>query len=97
MVMDLRRLGFEASAWEDEVLVREGSPAYELQMEGPAGPEGLKPFPLIHSSIQIYKESSPSSLSAWDAVQDRDALYDDEEEEEDQEEDELEREELGDE
>ncbi|MGH2511002.1 MAG: hypothetical protein ACRDHZ_26870, partial [Ktedonobacteraceae bacterium] len=45
MVMDLRRLGFESMAWENEVLVREGAPAYEPQMEGPTGAEGLKPFP----------------------------------------------------
>ena len=57
MVMDLRRLGFESMAWEDEVLVREGAPAYETQMEGPAAPGGLKPFPLIHPTIQIRKES----------------------------------------
>ncbi len=56
MVMDLRRLGFESMAWENEVLVREGAPAYEPQMEGPAGPEGLKPFPVLHSTIQIRKD-----------------------------------------
>jgi hypothetical protein len=55
MVMDLRRLGFESMAWENEVLVREGSPAYEPQMEGPAGPESLKPFPVFHPTIQIQK------------------------------------------
>ncbi|HEX7735955.1 MAG TPA: hypothetical protein VF458_13910 [Ktedonobacteraceae bacterium] len=58
MVMDLRRLGFESMAWENEVLVREGSPAYEPQMEGPAGPESLKPFPVFHPTIQIQKNSS---------------------------------------
>ncbi|HLI70777.1 MAG TPA: hypothetical protein VKV19_13540 [Ktedonobacteraceae bacterium] len=56
MVMDLRRLGFESMAWENEVLVREGAPAYEPQMEGPAGPEGLKPFPLLHPTIQLRKD-----------------------------------------
>lgn len=55
MVMDLRRLGFESMAWESEVLVREGSPAYEPQMEGPKGPESLKPFPVFHPTIQIQK------------------------------------------
>jgi hypothetical protein len=55
MVMDLRRLGFESMAWENEVLVREGSPAYEPQMEGPQGPESLKPFPVFHPTIQIQK------------------------------------------
>src|SRR5438874_10285660 len=53
MVMDLRRLGFESMAWDEEVLVREGLPAYEPQMEGPAGPEGLRPFPVIHPTIQV--------------------------------------------
>src|SRR5215467_13291874 len=48
MVMDLRRLGFESVAMGEEVLVREGMPAYEPQMDSPAGQEGLKPFPLIH-------------------------------------------------
>ena len=56
MVMDLRRLGFESMAWGEEVLVREGMPAYEPQMDGPAAPEGLKPFPLIHPTIQIRRE-----------------------------------------
>lgn len=60
MVMDLRRLGFESMAMEDEVLVREGSPAYEPQMDGPAGPEGLRPFPTIHPTIQIRKETFTS-------------------------------------
>jgi len=58
MVMDLRRLGFESMAWENEVLVRESEPAYEPQMEGPAGPESLKPFPVFHPTIQIQKHSS---------------------------------------
>jgi hypothetical protein len=57
MVTDLRRLGFESMAWEDEVLVREGAPIYEPHMEGPAAPGGLKPFPTIQSTIQIRKES----------------------------------------
>src|SRR6266567_9283574 len=39
MVMDLRRLGFESIAWEDEVLVREGA-AVAYQAEGPAVPDG---------------------------------------------------------
>lgn len=56
MVMDLRRLGFESMAWENEVLVREGAPAYEPQMEGPAGPESLKPFPVLHPTIQIHNQ-----------------------------------------
>ena len=57
MVMDLRRLGFESMAWEDEVLVCESSPIYEPQMDGPAAPGGLKPFPTIHPTIQIRKQS----------------------------------------
>ena len=63
MVMDLRRLGFEAMAWEDEVLVREGTLAYDPQMEGPAAPGGLKPFPLINPTIQIRKESPPTNYA----------------------------------
>ena len=57
MVMDLRRLGFESMAWEDEVLVCESSPIYESQMDGPAAPGGLKPFPTIHPTIQIRKQT----------------------------------------
>ena len=90
MVMDLRRLGFESMAWEDEVLVREGAPAYEPQMEGPAAPGGLRPFPLIHPTIQIRKESNPTrypDLGYWNE-------YDDDEEIE--EEDEFEPEDLND-
>ena len=58
MVMDLRRLGFESMAFDEEVLVREGSPAYEPQMEGPAAQSGLRPFPTISSRIQIRRELS---------------------------------------
>jgi hypothetical protein len=57
MVMDLRRLGFEAVAMGEEVLVREGTAAYEPQMEGPAAPSGLKPFPTIHPTISIQRTS----------------------------------------
>ena len=57
MVMDLRRLGFESMAWGEEVLVREGSPAYESQMSGPTELEGLSPFPLVHPTIKIQPES----------------------------------------
>src|SRR5438105_11991886 len=63
MVMDLRRLGFESMAWGDSVLVREGSPAYEPQMEGPAAPGGLKPFPTIHPTIRIRKELYSANFS----------------------------------
>ncbi|HLX41586.1 MAG TPA: hypothetical protein VKR42_13720 [Ktedonobacteraceae bacterium] len=88
MVMDLRRLGFESMAWEDEVLVREGAPAYEPQMEGPAAPQGLKPFPLIHPTIQIRKESFSTSLADFSYLD----TGDDEEDMED--EDEFEPEDL---
>ena len=57
MVMDLRRLGFESMAWGEEVLVREGTPAYELQMSGPAELSGLRPFPLVQPTIKIWSES----------------------------------------
>jgi hypothetical protein len=88
MVMDLRRLGFESMAWEDEVLVREGAPAYEPQMEGPGAPEGLKPFPLIHPTIQIRKESYSTSFADLSYLDE----YDDDEDME--EEDEFEPEDL---
>ncbi len=91
MVMDLRRLGFESMAWEDEVLVREGAPAYEPQMEGPAAPGGLKPFPLIHPTIQIRKESYSPNYADFGYLDE----YDDEEDEEDvEEENEFEPEDL---
>ncbi len=88
MVMDLRRVGFESMAWEDEVLVREGSPAYEPQMEGPAAPVGLKPFPLIHPTIQIRKETYPTGYADLSYLD----QYD--EDEDVDEEDELEPEDL---
>ncbi len=58
MVMDLRRLGFESMAYGEEVLVREDSPAYEPQMEGPAAQGGLRSFPAISPRIQIRRELS---------------------------------------
>ncbi len=58
MVMDLRRLGFESMAHGEEVLVREGMPAYEPQMEGPAAQGGLRPLPTISPRIQIRRELS---------------------------------------
>jgi hypothetical protein len=57
MVMDLRRLGFESIASGNEVLVREPASAYEPLMEGPAAPQGLKPFPALHPTIQVRKAS----------------------------------------
>jgi len=63
MVMDLRRLGFESVAMGDEVLVREGVPDYEPKMDGPAAPGGLRPFPVIHPTIQVRKESYSTGYS----------------------------------
>jgi hypothetical protein len=75
MVMDLRRLGFESMAWGEEVLVREGLPAYEPEMEGPADQRGLKPFPVIHPTIQIRRDPYSSNypdLSYLDEYSDED-------------------------
>jgi len=88
MVMDLRRLGFESIAWENEVLVRESSLVYESHMDGPAAPGGLKPFPTIHPTIKIQRESY--SLNYGDIYSDE---YDDDEELD--EEDEFETDDLG--
>lgn len=63
MVMDLRRLGFESMAMGDEVLVRENGPAYEPQMDGPAAPGGLRPFPTINPTIRVHKDSYSSGYS----------------------------------
>ncbi|MBX5449959.1 hypothetical protein [Thermogemmatispora sp.] len=68
MVMDLRRLGFEAMAWGEEVLVRESAPAYEPQLEGPAAPEGLRTFPTMRPTIRVWKESRPARYSDWGRV-----------------------------
>jgi hypothetical protein len=57
MVMDLRRLGFESVARGDEVLVREPTSSPEPLMDGPAIPEGLRPFPALHPTIQVRKDS----------------------------------------
>lgn len=81
MVMDLRRLGYESIAWGEEVLVREGMTAYEPQMDSPAGQEGLKPFPLIHPTIQIRRESYSTDIPE---VSHLDEYGDDEEIEEDE-------------
>ncbi len=87
MVMDLRRLGFESMAVGDEVLVREGAPAYEMQMEGPAEQTGLKPFPTINPTIRVRKDSYSTDYS--------DMVYlDDYKDEEDEEDDDLEPEDL---
>ena len=82
MVMDLRRLGFESMAWEDEVLVCESSPIYEPHMDGPAAPGGLKPFPTIHPTIQIRKQSYSTDyndLSYFDEYDDEEDLDADDE------------------
>ncbi len=92
MVMDLRRLGFESMAWEDEVLVREAPAFYEPQMEGPAAPEGLRPFPPVHPTIQIRREYSPD----YDEIRYLDE-YDDDDDDDDEyleEEDEFEPDDL---
>ena len=82
MVMDLRRLGFEAVAMGEEVLVREGAPAYELQMEGPNAQRDLKPFPTVHPTIQIRKEPfSPPGYGDLNYLDD----YDEDEEDADDE------------
>src|SRR5260370_35714556 len=70
MGMDRTRLGFEAVPLEKKVLVREGPSAYEPQMEGPAGPSELKPFPTIHPTISIRRESY--ELGYGDDVEDYD-------------------------
>ncbi|GCF11089.1 hypothetical protein [Dictyobacter arantiisoli] len=82
MVMDLRRLGFESVAMEENVLVREGSPMYEPQMEGPNAMSGLKPFPTIHPTIQIRRESYLTNYSYMDLNDTDDADEDYEEEDE---------------
>ncbi len=87
MVMDLRRLGFESMAVGDEVLVRESSPVYETQMEGPADLSGLKPFPTINPTIRVRKEAYSTDYS--------DLVYlDDYKDEEDEDEADLEPEDL---
>ncbi len=89
MVMDLRRLGFESMAWGDEVLVREGAPIYEPQMEGPVAPGGLKPFPTIHPTIQIHKESPSLQYGDLSYLDDYDDDGEDLEEEDEFEPDDL--------
>jgi hypothetical protein len=88
MVMDLRRLGFESVAMGEEVLVREGAPvAYESKMEGPAAPDGLRPFPAISPTIQIRKDSYSTEYTDFayldEENDDEDDEYDDELEPED--------------
>jgi len=81
MVMDLRRLGFESMAWGEEVLVREGLPAYESQMSGPSELGGLRPFPLVHPTIKIRPESISTDapdLSSLDEFDDETDFEEDE-------------------
>jgi len=73
MVMDLRRLGFESVASGTEVLVREPGSAYEPLMEGPAVPNGLKPFPALHPTIQVRKDSYLSRYTHLGKYNDYDA------------------------
>ncbi len=80
MVMDLRRLGFESMAWGEEVLVREGSLAYESQMSGPAELSGLRPFPLVQPTIKIRTESYSTNTPDLSYLDE----YDDEDFEEDE-------------
>ncbi|GHO43188.1 hypothetical protein [Ktedonospora formicarum] len=87
MVMDLRRLGFEAAALEEKVLVRESIPAlFESSYDNSATPGGLKPFPAVHPTITIRKESYSTRNS--------DLSYLDEYDEDEEEEDSLETEDL---
>src|SRR5689334_8758996 len=82
MVMDLRRLGFEAVAVEDEVLVREGSSLYEPELEGPLAPGGFKPFPTIVPTIKVRPGSYLSDHGDLDEYEDYDGRYDEEDDEE---------------
>jgi hypothetical protein len=55
MVMDLRRLGLEATALGDEVLFREVAAAPLMEpVEG-----GLRPLPEVPASVYIHPEESP--------------------------------------
>jgi len=90
MVMDLRRLGFESIAMGEEVLVRENVPLYESKMDSPIFPDGLKPFPEVHPTIRIRKESYPPNYD------DSELIYLDEDDEEEDIDDELEPEDLDD-
>lgn len=82
MVMDLRRLGFESVAMGEEVLVRENGPELEPEMDGPELPAGLRPFPVVHPTIKIRKETYSSNFSYWSSfVEDEEEdEYDDYEE-----------------
>jgi hypothetical protein len=80
MVMDLRRLGFEAVASGEEVLVRESTSVYDPQMEGPVAPSGLKPFPTIHPTISILRDSYKPRYSFLEENYDIDDDYVDDEE-----------------
>lgn len=76
MVMDLRRLGFESVAVEDEVLVREATSLYEPELAGPLAPGGFKPFPTIMPTIKVRSESYFSGHGDLDGYEDYDMRYD---------------------
>lgn len=78
IVMDLRRLGFEAMAMGEGVLVREPDNVYEPLMDNPAAPGGLRPFPSVHPTIQIRKAAPAPSLEDYSELE-----YLDENEDED--------------
>ena len=87
MVMDLRRLGFEAVAMGDNVLVREQPLEYEPEMMDPQAPGGLRPFPAIHPKIRVRRESyaaSNSDLVYLDEPDDLDLGINDEEDNDDE-------------
>ncbi len=90
MVMDLRRLGFEAVASGVEVLVREQPPEYEPQLDGPTGPQGLSPFPTIQPRIRVRKETYAASYGDLTYMDEPDNL------DQDDEDNEMETEELDD-
>jgi hypothetical protein len=79
MVMDLRRLGFEAVASGAEVLVREQPPEYEPQLDGPMGPQGLSPFPTIQPRIRVRKETYAASYGDLTYLDEPDNLDQDDE------------------
>jgi hypothetical protein len=82
MVMDLRRLGFDAVAMGAEVLVREQPPEYDPEMVDPMAPGGLRPFPSVHPKIRVRRESyaaSSNDLTYLDEPDNLDTEDDDDE------------------
>lgn len=82
MVMDLRRLGFEAIAFEDEVLVNESSFTPEPQMVGPSDLDGFKPFPIVQPTIKVRRDAAATNDFDGDELENYDNRYDFDEEEE---------------